>query len=133
MLKKATEENIVVGLTNVYDHFFVAAEKGDSKVTASRLPYFDGDCWSGNAMEAAKTIEKECVGDYEKMLKEQVPNRALKTMGHANPSKDTAKDILVMRKVCLPCLTFIHVFSICSVVHLDKLYNVIRWDISFYN
>jgi E1A/CREB-binding protein len=114
MIKKATEENIIVGLTNVYDHFFVPTEKGNSKVTTSRLPYFDGDYWCGYVMEAARTIEKESGGDYEKMLKKQVPNRALKTMGHANPSKDTAKDILVMQKVCLPCLLLSSTSSLYS-------------------
>ena len=101
MLKKATEENIVVGLTNVYDHFFqfLPNEKGKSKVTASRLPYFDGDCWCGNAMAVANTLEKESRGDYQKLLK-QVSNRTVKNMGHAKPSKD----ILVMQKVCLSSL-----------------------------
>ncbi|XP_050889289.1 histone acetyltransferase HAC12 [Lathyrus oleraceus] len=99
MLKKATEEKIVVGLTNIYDHFFVPTEKGGSKVMLSRLPYFDGDFWCGSAMEKARIIEKESGGDYEKMLKKQVSTRALKTMGHVNPSKDDAKEILVMQKL----------------------------------
>ncbi|XP_045818200.1 histone acetyltransferase HAC1-like [Trifolium pratense] len=99
MLKRATEENIVVGLTNLYDHFFLPTEESDSKLSASRLPYFDGDYWCGYAMGAATEIEKESGGDYEKMLKKQVPNRALKTMGHDNPSRDTAKDILVMQRL----------------------------------
>jgi len=64
MPKKATEENIVVGLTNIYDHFFLPTEIGNSKVTASRLPYFDGDYWCGNAMVVAKTLEKESRVDY---------------------------------------------------------------------
>jgi E1A/CREB-binding protein len=118
MLNKATEENIVVDLTNLYDHFFLPTEKSNSKLSASRLPYFDGDYWCSFAMVAATEIEKESRGDYEKMLKKQVPNRALKSMGHDNPSKDTAKDILVMQRVCLPCLllspfsSFIIVFYI---------------------
>jgi E1A/CREB-binding protein len=108
MLQKATEENIVVGLTNVYDHFFLpATEKGNSKVTASRLPYFDGDFWCSNAMVVAKTLEKESRGNYEKLLK-QVSNRTLKDMGHSKPSKD----ILVMQKVCLSCLLLSSTFSL---------------------
>ncbi|KEH28318.1 putative histone acetyltransferase [Medicago truncatula] len=98
MLKKATEENIVVGLTNVYDRFFLPTEKGKSKVIASRLPCFMGDCWCRNAMVVAETLEKESSGDYEKLLK-QVSNKTIKGMGHAKPSKD----IMVMQKVCLSC------------------------------
>jgi len=112
MLKKATKENIVVGLTNVYDNFFRPTEKRNSKVTASRLPYFDGDCWCSNAMVVAKNLEKESRGDYEKLLK-QVSNRTIKDMGHAKPSKD----ILVMQKVCIFCLLLSSTFSLYIVLH----------------
>lgn len=104
MLRKAAEEKIVVGLTNMYDEFFVPNGKFNTKVTAARLPYFDGDYWSGAAMDLAKKVEQESGGDYEKALKKLVSNRTLKAMGHVNPSKGTAKDILVMQRVCLPCL-----------------------------
>ncbi|KEH41285.1 TAZ zinc finger protein [Medicago truncatula] len=53
---------------NIYDHFFFRTEKGNSKVTASRLSYFDGDCWCSNAMEVAETFGKESGGDYEKRV-----------------------------------------------------------------
>nr|XP_012575344.2 histone acetyltransferase HAC12-like [Cicer arietinum] len=99
MLKKATEENVVVGLTDVYDHFFVPTEKWNSKVTAARLPYFYGDYWCNHAMELAIDIEKECGGEYEKTLKKVVKNRSLKAMGHVNPLKGNAKDIMVMQKL----------------------------------
>ncbi|XP_073221147.1 histone acetyltransferase HAC12-like isoform X2 [Cicer arietinum] len=99
MLKKATEENVVVGLTDVYEHFFVPTEKWNSKVTAARLPYFYGDYWCNHAMELAIDIEKECGGEYEKTLKKVVKNRSLKAMGHVNPSNGNAKDIMVMQKL----------------------------------
>ncbi|MED6136920.1 hypothetical protein PIB30_060220 [Stylosanthes scabra] len=116
MLRKAAEESIVVGVTNIYEHFFLPAGKFDSKVTAARLPYFDGDFWSGNAMDLARKIEQECGGDYEKTLKEQVTKRTLKTMGYVNPSKGSAKDILVMIKLGQTMLSFKEDFML---VHLQ--------------
>ncbi|QCD89943.1 E1A/CREB-binding protein [Vigna unguiculata] len=97
-LRKAGEEDIVVGLSNIYDRFFLPTGKRESKVTASRLPYFDGDFWSGAAMDKAMQIEQHTGGNREKMLK-LVPIRSLKSMGCVNLSKGTAKDILVMQKL----------------------------------
>ncbi|MED6182020.1 hypothetical protein PIB30_024955 [Stylosanthes scabra] len=116
LLRKAAEESIVVGVTNIYEHFFLPEGKFDSKVTAARLPYFDGDFWSGNAMDLARKIEQECGGDYEKTLKEQVTKRTLKTMGYVNPSKGSAKDILVMIKLGQTMLSFKEDFML---VHLQ--------------
>jgi len=98
-ITKAAEEDIVVGLSNIYDYFFLPTGKRESKVTAARLPYFDGDFWSGAAMDEARKIEQSTGGDRSKMLK-LIPNRSLKSMGYVNLSKRTAKDILVMQKVC---------------------------------
>lgn len=115
MLRKAAEENIVVGLTNLHDHFFVTTGSCDSKVTTARLPYFDGGFWSGAAMDKARDIEQECGGDYKMIFDKVVSKRCLKSMGHVNPpSEGTAKDILVMHKVCLPCLSPSSIFYIGS-------------------
>jgi len=100
MLTKAAKENVVVGLTNMYDHLFVSTETRHSKVTTARLPYFDGDRWSSAAMDHAEIIEKECGGEYGNALKKALKSRSLKAMGYVNPPKGNAKDILVMEKVC---------------------------------
>ncbi|KAK2420251.1 histone acetyltransferase [Trifolium repens] len=99
MLTKASKENVVVGLTNIYDHFFVSTGNRHSKITTARLPYFDGDYWSGTAMTQADDIEEKCGGEYEMTLNKVMKTRSLKAMGHINPSKGNAKDILVMHRL----------------------------------
>lgn len=101
-LRKAVEQDIVVGVSNLYDYFFVPTGKRESKVTAARLPYFDGDFWSGAAMDKASEIEQHTGGNREKIMK-LIPSRSLKWMGCVNLSKGTAKDILVMQKVGFFC------------------------------
>ena len=59
MLKKATQENIVVEVSNLYDTFFV--QLGESRVlpSAVRLPYFDGDYWPGAMEDELAKIEED--------------------------------------------------------------------------
>lgn len=54
MLGKAASEKIVASVTNLYDHFFVP--HGEHKVTAARLPYFDGDYWPPTAEALLKKL-----------------------------------------------------------------------------
>ncbi|KAJ0968676.1 hypothetical protein J5N97_021553 [Dioscorea zingiberensis] len=102
MLRKAAKENIVVDLTNLYDHFFVHVGECKAKVTAARLPYFDGDYWPGAAEDMINQLRQ--VEDGQKLqkkgkLKKLMSKRALKAAGHTDLSGNASKDALLMQKL----------------------------------
>ncbi|KAK9066807.1 hypothetical protein SSX86_014130 [Deinandra increscens subsp. villosa] len=102
MLRKASKENIVVGLTNLYDHFFVSSGECKAKVTAARLPYFDGDYWPGAAEDIIYQIRQEEEGrkhNKKGLVKKSMTKRALKASGQTDLSGNASKDLLLMRRL----------------------------------
>ncbi|XP_076956534.1 histone acetyltransferase HAC1-like isoform X2 [Bidens hawaiensis] len=101
MLRKASKESIVVGLTNLYDHFFTSSGECKAKVTAARLPYFDGDYWPGAAEDMIYQICQEEEGRKNKkgLVKKSMTKRALKASGQTDLSGNASKDLLLMRKL----------------------------------
>ncbi|PIA36961.1 hypothetical protein AQUCO_03100008v1 [Aquilegia coerulea] len=102
MLRKAREENIVVDLTNLYDHFFISTGESKAKVTAARLPYFDGDYWPGAAEDMINQLRQEEDGKKQHKkgkIKKIITKRALRAAGHTDLSENASKDILLMQKL----------------------------------
>ncbi|KAF6162698.1 hypothetical protein GIB67_022357 [Kingdonia uniflora] len=102
MLRKAAKENIVVELTNLYDHFFVSTGECKAKVTAARLPYFDGDYWPGAAEDMINQLQQEDDGRRQQKkgkTKRTITKRALKAAGQTDLSANASKDILLMQKL----------------------------------
>ncbi|KAL5212444.1 hypothetical protein ABZP36_023291 [Zizania latifolia] len=102
MLRKATKEEIVVELTNLYDHFFITMGECKAKVTAARLPYFDGDYWPGAAEDMINQLRQE--EDDRKLQKKGktkkiITKRALKAAGHTDLSGNASKDAMLMHKL----------------------------------
>ena len=80
MLKKGSEDGVVMDYTNLYNQFFVASGEGNTKITAARLPFFDSDYWSGAAKNIVRKLELEETSDGG--LQSKLPNkRILKAMG----------------------------------------------------
>ncbi|KAK7381468.1 hypothetical protein VNO80_00011 [Phaseolus coccineus] len=102
MLRKASKENIVVDLTNLYDHFFVSTGECRAKVTAARLPYFDGDYWPGAAEDLIYQLHQEEDGRKQNKkgtTKKTITKRALKASGQSDLSGNASKDLLLMHKL----------------------------------
>lgn len=109
MLRKAAKENIVVDLTNLYDHFFVSTGECKAKVTAARLPYFDGDYWPGAAEDLIYQLRQEEDGRKQNKkgtTKKTITKRALKASGQSDLSGNASKDLLLMHKVIFSILIF---------------------------
>ncbi|KAJ0257174.1 Histone acetyltransferase HAC12 [Hirschfeldia incana] len=102
MLRKAAKEGIVAGTTNLYDHFFLQIGECRAKVTAARLPYFDGDYWPGAAEDIIHQMGQEDdgrKGNKKGVLKKPVTKRALKGSGQSNLSRTMSIDQLLMHKL----------------------------------
>ncbi|KAL4566216.1 hypothetical protein LXL04_030328 [Taraxacum kok-saghyz] len=102
MLRKASKENIVVDLTNLYDHFFVSSGECKAKVTAARLPYFDGDYWPGAAEDIIYQLRQEEEGrklNKKGAMKRTITKRALKASGQLDLSGNASKDLLLMHRL----------------------------------
>lgn len=102
MLRKAAKENIVVDLTNLYDHFFIKTGECKARVTAARLPYFDGDYWPGAAEDIIYQLQQEEDGkklNKKGTTKKTLTKRALKASGQTDLSGNASKDLLLMRKL----------------------------------
>ncbi|RCV23088.1 hypothetical protein SETIT_4G271400v2 [Setaria italica] len=102
MLRKATNEGIVVELTNLYEHFFNPKTECKAKVTAARLPYFDGDYWPGAAEDIINQIrlpEDDRNLQKKGKLKKTITKRALKFAGLTNLNGNASKDAMLMQKL----------------------------------
>lgn len=111
MLRKAAREDVVVDLTNFYDHFFVKNGECKAKVTAARLPYFEGDYWPGAAEDMINQLRQEEDGRKQQKkgkTKKTLTKRALKAAAQADLSSNASKDVLLMQKVNLLFLLVAH-------------------------
>ncbi|CAN8240354.1 unnamed protein product [Cochlearia groenlandica] len=102
MLRKASKEGIVAETINLYDHFFMQTGECKAKVTAARLPYFDGDYWPGAAEDLIYQLSQDedgKKGNKKGMLKKTITKRALKASGQTDLSGNASKDLLLMHKL----------------------------------
>ncbi|KAJ7544850.1 hypothetical protein O6H91_09G096200 [Diphasiastrum complanatum] len=136
MLKKATTDGIIVEVTNLYDHFFVSAGECKAKVTAARLPYFDGDYWPGTAEDMIVQLQQEAEDGrklQKKGSKKAAPKRACKSIAQAEIASTASKDLQLMHKLgesILPMkedFIMVHMQHVCTHCCLF-IVGGHRWD-----
>ncbi|KAI3825536.1 hypothetical protein L1987_07026 [Smallanthus sonchifolius] len=73
-----------------------------AKVTAARLPYFDGDYWPGAAEDIIYQLHQEEDGrkhNRKGSTKRTITKRALKASGQTDRSSNASKDLLLMHRL----------------------------------
>ncbi|XP_057858460.2 histone acetyltransferase HAC12 isoform X2 [Cryptomeria japonica] len=101
MLHKARKEEIVVHVTNMYDYFFVSTGEQKAKVTAARLPYFNGDYFSDEAENViiSKLKEEEEHRQKYQNINKSTTKRSSRAAAQAECDSDSSKDSLLMKKL----------------------------------
>ncbi|XP_020528913.1 probable histone acetyltransferase HAC-like 1 [Amborella trichopoda] len=90
-IQKATDEDIVVEHTNMYEQFFVRTGEKKAKVTLTSVPYFDGNYFSRRAEYIIANIDKEDGEKRRKSGKTPASKVAPKYSTQAIVANDTAK------------------------------------------
>ncbi|MCO5595257.1 hypothetical protein L7F22_049297 [Adiantum nelumboides] len=102
MIAKAKKENIVHANKNLYDYYFTSNDECKAKVTATRLPYFDGDYWPGAAEDILQQLQEEEEGVHSSRrgkTKKLASKRTTKTSSHADGTGNVSKDLQLMHKL----------------------------------
>lgn len=106
MIAKAKEEKVVTANKNLYDYYFTSNGDCKAKVSAARLPYFDGDYWPGAAEDILQQLQEEEEGIHSSRrgkTKKLATKRTTKTSAQADVTGNVSKDAQLMHKVISKC------------------------------
>ncbi|KAH9307668.1 hypothetical protein KI387_035579, partial [Taxus chinensis] len=101
MVRKAFEEEIVVYETNMYAYFLASAGERKAKVTAARLPFFDGDYFSDESVNVIIPQLEQEEQDQQKHQKTKcsIAKRSSRAAPQAEFASSSSKDLLLMKKL----------------------------------
>lgn len=101
MIQKAVEEKVVVSHSNMYDYHFRTSSGSRYHVSATRLPYFEGDSWFNFAEAVLKEVDEESKSNHKRKRAKIGPKQKPKAVRCADALYDS-KDFLFMQKVSSP-------------------------------
>ncbi|KAI4366745.1 hypothetical protein MLD38_022584 [Melastoma candidum] len=97
MIQKAIKEKVVVCSSNVYDCHFRASCGSRYPVSATRLPFFEGDSWFNFAANVLKEVNEESKSDYQRKRVKTGKHKAKAVQ--CTDSLYDSKDFLFMQKL----------------------------------
>ncbi|KAH9307665.1 hypothetical protein KI387_035576, partial [Taxus chinensis] len=99
MLRKASKEDIVLDITNLYELFFVCTGEQKAKITAARLPYFDGDFWPVTSEKVIMQLQQEeQIEQKQQKTTNYTMRTSSKTSAQVEFASNSSKGSLVMKK-----------------------------------
>lgn len=135
MIAKAKEEKVVTANKNLYDYYFTSNGDCKAKVSAARLPYFDGDYWPGAAEDILQQLQEEEEGIHSSRrgkTKKLATKRTTKTSAQADVTGNVSKDAQLMHKLGQSIVAMkedfimVHMHHACSRCH-NFIISGLRW------
>lgn len=106
MIQKAINEKVVISCSNIYDYHFCTSSDSRYQVSATKLPYFDGDSWFDCADIVLKEVDEEANSNYQRK-RVKIGSKCNPKASRRTDAMYDSKEFLFMQKVSLSAMVLI--------------------------